>query len=361
MNLSLQALLGEVARSFEEWSTAGIFGLKCAFVGLKGDWKFLVQALSLKFTPSSDQICFLCPASKSLRYPYTDLSLAARWRTETHQEDVWFAPPAVLGIPNFHLGLVCLDILHIFHLGLGRDLVAGVMVVLLRSRAFFQGSKAGSRLASLCPCQVEQRMQDASRLAKQWSRAHGEKRLPNRWHFSKSRLSLKSGKYAHFTGKAWHTAVVIQWLCGFFEDGSHRAEFQNLHASLFVCLWCANNMMSLVHSARAESFASFTRGSGSASHCWRPISHCLSCYPRCVQGVVRLEVVQPQTKIPHDAALGGSHTKGAKPCWWGNLDGRRLDSVHDDSSIQDAYQNDATLCSHEISGRQGSCIAISFS
>ena len=94
VNLTLQAALGEVARSIQQWSTAGVLGLTCRFVGLKGDWKFIVQALSLKFSPSSDQICFLCPASKSLTYPYTDLSAAARWRTETHQEDVYMVCPA---------------------------------------------------------------------------------------------------------------------------------------------------------------------------------------------------------------------------------------------------------------------------
>ena len=96
-------------------------------------------------------------------------------------------------------------------------------------------------------------MEAASAMVKEWSRAHGERRLPNRWHFSKTRLSLKTGKYAHFTGKGWHTAVALQWLCSFFESGSDKPEFQRLHASLWLCLWCGNNMMSLVHAARADS------------------------------------------------------------------------------------------------------------
>ena len=84
-NLTLQSLLQVIVQSIQTLEAAGAAGLHGTCVVFKGDWKFLVQSMSLRHHPGTDRICWCCPATKSLRCPYVDMSpqalcsLAAYW------------------------------------------------------------------------------------------------------------------------------------------------------------------------------------------------------------------------------------------------------------------------------------------
>ena len=141
LNVTLQCLLAEVVKSLTVFSEVGIddvlFG---AVVALKGDWKFLAQCLNLKRKPSCDAFCFLCEGTLSNISPITDRSAEALWKTCVPRAP-WDVVPEVQSLPHFHLGLVALDVLHAWFLGVGRDLVSSVLVLMLRLR-FFAGQNA---------------------------------------------------------------------------------------------------------------------------------------------------------------------------------------------------------------------------
>lgn len=137
VNATLQACLAIVAESCNKLRHEGVQGFKTVVSSIRGDWKFLCQALSLKHTPSSNCICFKCPASKDMQCPFSDVSATAEWRdAQLAPESVWHAQPALVALHEFSLDLVSLDILHCYHLGMGRDIIASTIVLLLRTQHF---------------------------------------------------------------------------------------------------------------------------------------------------------------------------------------------------------------------------------
>ena len=112
INITLQQLLREVVDSCNQWSREGVAGVFAQVTTVKGDWKWLGQALSLERLPTRNQFCFLCEGSKDLVKPWTDLGGGALWRHDVPQEP-W--------------------------LGIARDVIASCVTILLRTR-FFQGS-----------------------------------------------------------------------------------------------------------------------------------------------------------------------------------------------------------------------------
>ena len=143
VNLTLQTLLQSITASLNEWNKSGVRGLFAATVLCKGDWKFLVQAFNLcRHYNARDKICFRCEATKSLEAPFTDVTEQATWRFQTACCP-WNTPPALLQLHNFSLQNIGLDILHCWHLGVGRDLLSSTLVVLLRTN-IFQGQTAPS-------------------------------------------------------------------------------------------------------------------------------------------------------------------------------------------------------------------------
>ena len=138
VNVTLQECLRIVVRSLNDLAESGIAAVTC----VKGDWKFLVQALSSKFSASSNEICFKCCATKDLRCPYTDVAPSADWRSRQRDEDLWHERPAIADLCHFSLRLITPDILHTYHLGVGRDVVASVLTLLLKGRQFIPGASA---------------------------------------------------------------------------------------------------------------------------------------------------------------------------------------------------------------------------
>ena len=142
VNLTLQAVMKELVRALNWWRENPIDGLCAQVTNVKGDWKYIGQLLNLKRKPDTNSICFLCEGTKNLDVPITDLSPEAAWRRLVPKPP-WDREPEILQLKHFNLALVGLDIMHIFYLGCGRDLVASVLVILLRMGKF-AGSNAGS-------------------------------------------------------------------------------------------------------------------------------------------------------------------------------------------------------------------------
>ena len=92
----------------------------------RGDWKFLKQCLNLNRNAQTENICFCCMASKGNRdqeMNFTDLSDDAGWKqTVFSSPPPWRRPPAFHGLNFFGPDKIGLDLLHIWHLGVCRDL-----------------------------------------------------------------------------------------------------------------------------------------------------------------------------------------------------------------------------------------------
>lgn len=139
VNLTLQEALRHVVASFNEWYDKGVsadgFSLFAAVTCLKGDWKWIVQSLCLWKTPSNEEFCYLCCATKGQLHPYTDVTSSASWRSSPSSSP-FQTMPQLAQLRCFSLNIVAIDILHCFFLGIGRDLIASILVVCLRSRIF---------------------------------------------------------------------------------------------------------------------------------------------------------------------------------------------------------------------------------
>lgn len=140
MNVTIRELLRPIMQSFKTLASEGSAGLHGVLVSCKGDWKWPVQSLHLRSQPSTDSISWQCGATKSMACPFTDMSDAALWRTTPAIPGVHVLDPMIAQLPC--PPIISLDAMHIFHLGVGRDLAASALLLLLRSN-FYNGRKAG--------------------------------------------------------------------------------------------------------------------------------------------------------------------------------------------------------------------------
>ena len=142
INETLQAAIGCIVESLDSWSSSPVCGLRGEFVALKGDWKWLTQVLCLRHHAGTNQVCWQCPASKSIDFAYTDLSSGAAWRQSRHDpSEVHFRKPSIAELGHFNMKKVSIDWMHCFHLGVARDVVASTLVVMLRTQGVFVGAK----------------------------------------------------------------------------------------------------------------------------------------------------------------------------------------------------------------------------
>lgn len=102
-----------------------------------------------------------------------------------------------------------------------------------------------------CALQAEDRMHSASVEIKAWTKVYAKDRqLPKWWKLSRTRLSLKTNKFVHLTGKAWHTTVVLEYLAHLFE---HERVLQ-IDVDVKQAVWAANNFFQLLTSCRKHGF-----------------------------------------------------------------------------------------------------------
>ena len=90
--------------------------------------------------------------------------------------------PAIANLERWTIKRAIPDLLHVWYLGVGRDLVGAVMVHLLAS-TFWPGRHR------------KQKLQDASRALRVWAKEN-KKQLPRHFRFKKDNLNLKGGEYA---------------------------------------------------------------------------------------------------------------------------------------------------------------------
>lgn len=88
-------------------------------------------------------------------------------------------------------------------------------------------------------------MQRATGDVKAWCRANSTLQLPRRWHISKTKLSLKSGKYVHYIGKGFHVSILLGFLQAFLAN-------KVVDSDLKMLVWSGDTLMSFLHDRRKD-------------------------------------------------------------------------------------------------------------
>ena len=245
VNVTIQSILAVICNSFKTLSEGICTGdsvLRVWCTSLKGDWKFIRQAMSLERHYNSSEICWICLATTTLSQPWTDVSESAAWRSTEYTKDPWpeGAAPSIVALPGFKLQFVQVDLLHSYYLGMARSLASSVMYILVKQQCF-QGRNIDSRLHS------------ASRLFKAHCKARGHY-VGKHFFFARSKLHWKGGENVELKAKAFVSGVVIQWLAVFMEESrskesAEQAERNDLMRTLvYVC----DKLFAYMHALRKE-------------------------------------------------------------------------------------------------------------
>ena len=160
-------------------------------------------------------------------YAFTNLDDSALfWRT-LYTDEPWTIAPAYSGLKGYDSRMVMPDILHVWHLGVGRDLAGSAIVFMIKETDIFQGANQQERLHS------------ATMSLKQFARSQ---KLPLKLHkLSKAKLGWTGKTFPELKSSGYDTYVTLKWLLQLSHVFSDA-----LPNSLCSCLWTADHVISLL-------------------------------------------------------------------------------------------------------------------
>lgn len=181
---------------------------------------------SLWLLVMSWQVCWMCLATKGnsddLVNAYTNTQ--RNWEHTFYQQAPFNVEPAVCKLTGWQLQMVHPDILHCFHLGVGRDL-CGSAIKLLVQRGYFPGRKHSDRF------------EFATRSLKQFAKQN--KYGLARRKLDKKGINWKTGEFAELKTKGYDTFIVCSWLARLLEEDDGGL------TELATTIWCVDNALSL--------------------------------------------------------------------------------------------------------------------
>lgn len=179
------------------------------------------------------QVCWMCHATKGndgcLDFAYTNTT--CKWKETLFQSLPFDRPPVLTELCGWDLRMLHPDFLHVWHLGVGRDLLASAIVVLVKNH-FFPGRTIDIRLAV------------ASRSLRDYAKANHYNL--SRRKLNKQCLNWKSHEYPELKTKGFDTAIIGMWL-------SDLVEKQNIgNDDLATAIWTSNNVLTVL--AKSEGY-----------------------------------------------------------------------------------------------------------
>ena len=177
------------------------------------------------------KVCFRCHASMGRRdasLVYTDISNESAWRSTEYQTSPWTTEPSLSGLRDFNLQMLSLDAMHIWNLGVCRDLCGTVIKVLTRTRGYFPGSKIDIRL--------KQFMKELRAWTKDNNKVLTFKRL------KKSNVDWRADACPHLKCSAADAGVVLEFLVHKLQAKPAQAPYEGLLA----CAWSANMFIKML-------------------------------------------------------------------------------------------------------------------
>ena len=157
---------------------------------------------------------------------FTDIRDTAAWRASFLQTVPWVLEPAYAGLVGFCLQQIYPDLLHVWNLGISRDLIGCVLKIILTNESVFSGPNIAARL------------QTATDSLRSFARRNG-------FHLKMKRLTKKkimwaSKKYPEFRGSGSDSHVVAVWLESVLS--AHSDQFPDLCT---VMVWKPHDESSL--------------------------------------------------------------------------------------------------------------------
>ncbi|OLP74798.1 hypothetical protein AK812_SmicGene45560 [Symbiodinium microadriaticum] len=211
----LDGVLQALAKDVEQLFQGGICiqGRKyyAALIGCKGDAKWHVATAKLfrsylhLGSVADYEICPYCLAGHS-NHPFEDCSSEATWVSTLYSSAPWHVPGPFESIsydPTMPAAKYKRDPLHVFKIGLARDIIGSLLILLIRFFKIFDwpGDKVG-----LMP-----RLHRAHGRFMLWCRAQGE--IPHFRSFTKDFLHMKNVTDYPYTGsKGSDSMILIRWL-----------------------------------------------------------------------------------------------------------------------------------------------------
>lgn len=214
----VEGLLQEVQRGMDDLFRNGVTldngqVIFAALLGIKGDMEFHKKTFNLSRSyanagsVSELELCHMCKAGNPA-YPFEDFSEAPSWCESLFSERPWSNDriPTLSKIPfdteNIGEKMLQNDYFHIFKLGVARDLIGGIVVVLARLK-FFDHEGATVNLPD--------RLTRAHGHFSLWARSHSV--TPGFRSFSMAFYNMKSLSSAPWVNcKGSDAKILLQWL-----------------------------------------------------------------------------------------------------------------------------------------------------
>jgi hypothetical protein len=145
-----------------------------------------------------------------LHYCFTNVN--GQWLlTVGHNGDPWEIRPALADLPGFDIRwMLGVDVLHVWHIGIGRDLIGSVLKILIKDKTFFAGRTI--------PARMKQASVEVQAFAKR-----NKYQLRLRW-LTHSRLQWSNTEYPMLKCKGADTSTYLLWLAELLEARSCEHE-----------------------------------------------------------------------------------------------------------------------------------------
>ena len=173
-------------------------------------------------------MCLATKGAEDIQYSYTNISATAPWMSTIGTVPAWRLSPSYTLLDGFHVGFIQADLLHVWHLGTGRDLIGSALVFIVKAGLCFNGGTQDVRL------------QNATERLKSYTK---RMRLPLKLKkLSKSKLNWKARCMPELRSGGYDTYVLGRWLV---DDvlWNHSTE---LPPDLCTALWSSNQFLSIM-------------------------------------------------------------------------------------------------------------------
>ena len=178
------------------------------------------------------EVCFRCMASmgrKRADRVYTDCSESAGWRVTEYMSLPWHVPPALAGLVGFCLGIISLDVMHLWHLGCCRDITASCMKLMCKTRGlYYDGHNIEARLAQM--------VQEIRAFAASQGKQVSFQKL------TKMTLVWRTDKCPELHVSAADAGVCLAWLVEKLEEQPLPPPYDGA----LGCSWAAHNMVKMM-------------------------------------------------------------------------------------------------------------------
>lgn len=183
-------------------------------------------------------MCECTKGSDDLSYAYTNVAEGAAWRATMWSTVPWPVDetPAFLQLKGFDVKMLAIDMLHCWHLGIGRDLVGSAVKTLVRLR-YWPGTS------------IEKSLGRATLCLRRWAKQHGLTLACRS--LSKSSIGWDQD-YPELRAKGYDCYVILKWLAEETSSnppvGTNAVE-QDYLDRISATIWCANSWLSSLSNA----------------------------------------------------------------------------------------------------------------